>query len=221
VFELSFRDERYMPFEGAGAVSQWSLTLPKTFRQFDYQTINDVIVHLSYTALQDDLFREQVEQANAVLEGTIANLLSTRPLARLISLRQDFSTAFNRLLHSPADTAVPVDLTDRFLPPFVRGRALQVARAVLLLRTPPAQTVAGFRLAIDGQEQAGFARDPLLGNLWARDLGGLFAAGLLGARPFAVRGAGDLAPAAVPGDPSALDAAKLLDVGLYVEYRLA
>jgi hypothetical protein len=27
VFELSFRDERYLPFEGAGAVSEWSLEL--------------------------------------------------------------------------------------------------------------------------------------------------------------------------------------------------
>src|SRR5262249_21278201 len=44
VFEMSFRDDRYMPFEGLGAVSQWRLTLPKTFRQFDYQTINDVIL---------------------------------------------------------------------------------------------------------------------------------------------------------------------------------
>src|SRR5262249_47875671 len=48
VFEFSFRDERYMPFEGAGAVSSWRLVLPKSFRQFDYQTITDVILHLSY-----------------------------------------------------------------------------------------------------------------------------------------------------------------------------
>ena len=39
VFELNFRDERYLPFEGAGAISQWRLELPQNFRQFDYQTI--------------------------------------------------------------------------------------------------------------------------------------------------------------------------------------
>jgi hypothetical protein len=38
VFEFSFRDERYMPFEGAGAISSWQLTLPKSFRSFDYHT---------------------------------------------------------------------------------------------------------------------------------------------------------------------------------------
>ena len=50
VFELNFRDERYVPFEGAGAVSDWSLELPSVFRPFDYDTISDVILHISYTA---------------------------------------------------------------------------------------------------------------------------------------------------------------------------
>ena len=44
MFELSFRDERYLPFEGAGAVSTWRLELPSQLRQFDYATIADVIV---------------------------------------------------------------------------------------------------------------------------------------------------------------------------------
>jgi len=47
VFEFSFRDERYMPFEGAGAISSWKLSLPKNFRPFEYQTINDGILHLA------------------------------------------------------------------------------------------------------------------------------------------------------------------------------
>ncbi|OPX85500.1 MAG: hypothetical protein A4E53_03494 [Pelotomaculum sp. PtaB.Bin104] len=50
VFELNFRDERYLPFEGAGAISSWRLELPREVRQFDYNTIADVILHLKYTA---------------------------------------------------------------------------------------------------------------------------------------------------------------------------
>ena len=50
VFELNLRDERYLPFEGAGAISEWRLTLPPELRQFDYRTISDVILHLRYTA---------------------------------------------------------------------------------------------------------------------------------------------------------------------------
>ena len=44
------RDERYLPFEGAGAISTWRLDLSKQFRTFDYDTISDVILHLRYTA---------------------------------------------------------------------------------------------------------------------------------------------------------------------------
>ena len=48
--EPNLRDERYLPFEGAGAISTWSLELPADFRSFDYNTISDVILHLRYTA---------------------------------------------------------------------------------------------------------------------------------------------------------------------------
>jgi len=50
LFELNFRDERYLPFEGAGAISTWHLELPSVIRSFDYDTIADVIIHLSYNA---------------------------------------------------------------------------------------------------------------------------------------------------------------------------
>ncbi len=50
LFELSFRDERYLPFEGCGAISTWRLELPNEIRQFDYNTISDIIIHLKYTA---------------------------------------------------------------------------------------------------------------------------------------------------------------------------
>ena len=50
IFELSFRDERYLPFENTGAISSWRLELPTEVRQFDYNTISDVIVHVKYTA---------------------------------------------------------------------------------------------------------------------------------------------------------------------------
>jgi len=50
MFELNFKDERYLPFEGCGAISTWRLELPKEVRQFDYNTISDVILHIKYTA---------------------------------------------------------------------------------------------------------------------------------------------------------------------------
>jgi hypothetical protein len=45
LFETNLRDERYLPFEGSGAVSEWQLQLPADPskgdpRQFDYETID-------------------------------------------------------------------------------------------------------------------------------------------------------------------------------------
>jgi hypothetical protein len=51
-FELNFIGERYLPFEGAGAISSWQLDLPPvSFRQFDYSSISDVILTLKYTSV--------------------------------------------------------------------------------------------------------------------------------------------------------------------------
>ncbi|MFZ1430656.1 MAG: hypothetical protein WAS21_28310 [Geminicoccaceae bacterium] len=50
LFELRFNDERYLPFEGAGAISRWRFELPAEFRSFDYTTIADLVLHIRYTA---------------------------------------------------------------------------------------------------------------------------------------------------------------------------
>lgn len=51
LFETNLKDERYLPFEGAGAAgSVWQVTLPSSVKQFDFDTISDVVVHVRYTA---------------------------------------------------------------------------------------------------------------------------------------------------------------------------
>lgn len=50
MFETNLHDERYLPFENSGIVSEWQLELPADVRQFDYDTISDVILHVRYTA---------------------------------------------------------------------------------------------------------------------------------------------------------------------------
>ena len=50
LLEFSFRDEAFMPFEEAGAISDWTLTLPKDSQSFDFTTISDVIIRVSYAA---------------------------------------------------------------------------------------------------------------------------------------------------------------------------
>jgi hypothetical protein len=53
MFELNFGDERYLPFENAGVISKWGLSLPAGCDQFDLSTISDVILNINYTALYD------------------------------------------------------------------------------------------------------------------------------------------------------------------------
>lgn len=50
MFEFNFNDERYLPFEGAGAISEWSIQLNSDYKQFDFESITDVIIHMDYTA---------------------------------------------------------------------------------------------------------------------------------------------------------------------------
>ena len=96
VFELTFRDERYLPFEGAGAISSWRLELPDQLRMFDYATIPDIILHISYTARDDDAFRVTVETA---ITDSLTAYASTAGMHRLFSLRHDFPDAFYQLLN--------------------------------------------------------------------------------------------------------------------------
>src|SRR5205085_11299555 len=50
LFETNLRDERWLPFEGQGAVSAWTLELDPESNNFDLSTITDVILHVRYTA---------------------------------------------------------------------------------------------------------------------------------------------------------------------------
>src|SRR5690606_15622940 len=143
VFQLNFKDDRYMPFEGAGAISSWKLDLPKSFRQFDYQTINDVIIHINYTAEYDELFRDKVEEQNDTIEGTLTQILKDNPMSRSISLRQEFSTDFHRLTVQPTDTEVLLQIAQKHFPLFLNGKPLKVAKSKLALVTPEGQTANG------------------------------------------------------------------------------
>ncbi len=51
MFELNFRDERYLPFEGGGVCkSTWLLEMPRECNNFDFNTISDVVFKINYTS---------------------------------------------------------------------------------------------------------------------------------------------------------------------------
>ncbi|HJQ08282.1 MAG TPA: neuraminidase-like domain-containing protein [Candidatus Saccharimonadales bacterium] len=78
LFELNFKDDRYLPFEGTGAVSSWRLELPnKELAQFSYDTIADLVLHINFTA----------REGGSSLRG----LAETTLLDRLAELKQELS----------------------------------------------------------------------------------------------------------------------------------
>src|ERR1700693_3500532 len=118
LFELSFRDERYLPFEGTGAVSQWHLQMPSGVTPFDYGTISDVILHLKYTArdggdgLRSDAATSLQTRVNSMLVS-----LKDSGLMRLFSARHEFPTEWYAFLNpaAGADQVLTLKLTrDRF-----------------------------------------------------------------------------------------------------------
>jgi hypothetical protein len=57
-------DQRYLPFENAGAISTWHLEMPQITNEIDISTVGDVMLHLFYTALDGGAPLQQAAQAN-------------------------------------------------------------------------------------------------------------------------------------------------------------
>jgi hypothetical protein len=126
LFELNFRDERYLPFEGAGAVnSSWSLELPSQLRMFDYASISDVIITLEYTARYDGALKTDVETN---LIDMLKSYAQDKGLFRMISLREELPDAFHQLCNPPADqtpsTSFPLD--NRHFPAWLATQTLKI-----------------------------------------------------------------------------------------------
>ena len=154
VFELNFRDERYMPFEGAGAISTWRLELPTVFRLFDYDTISDVIFHISYTAKDDGLFKESVQTA---MKQSLIDHASTYGLFRLFSMKQEFPGEFYRLLHPAGDEQTTMlNILPQHFPYILREqvleRKIQLTSATVFLQPKEGKTIdtSGLTLSIKG-----------------------------------------------------------------------
>ncbi|HEX4959442.1 MAG TPA: neuraminidase-like domain-containing protein [Thermoanaerobaculia bacterium] len=152
VFELSFRDDRYLPFEGAGAISEWSLELfsdlpannpdpakpdfGKPLRQFDYSTLSDAILHVKYTAREDaGLFKNR---AVAHLRDYLKfHQEKATPSLRLFNLRQEFPTQWSQFLNpisSETENVFKLAMEPRLFPLLDQGKTLKITTIWLLAR---------------------------------------------------------------------------------------
>ncbi|XLS29484.1 neuraminidase-like domain-containing protein [Flavobacteriaceae bacterium M23B6Z8] len=119
-FELNFNGNKYLPFEGAGAISSWSLSLPNTVRSFDYNTISDVIFHISYEAEFDGVLKATVESN---LKTALGKLNGTKTL-RTFSLRHDFPGEWHMLTKTGNSNDIELALQATHFPYFANVKSV-------------------------------------------------------------------------------------------------
>jgi hypothetical protein len=104
MFELTFGDGRYLPFEGTGAVSTWLLEMPKATNPIDFDSITDVIIHLRYTSKSDaGLFKTNVMNLEAfkAYQGL-----------RLVSVAHECAAAWHSLNSGALKTPIEIPLSN-------------------------------------------------------------------------------------------------------------
>jgi hypothetical protein len=130
------RDDRFLPFEGSGVISEWQLELPGDLRSFDYDTIQDVVLHVRYTAREGGA---PLRAGARVALAEWAAQTAKPPLSRMFSVRHEFATEWSGFLTpvesvSPQAPALSLDLVDARFPIQFRGKNLTVHEAELFLK---------------------------------------------------------------------------------------
>jgi len=155
LFEVNLRDERYLPFEGAGAISTWRIELPNDVPQFDFETISDVVLHLRYTAREAGHLRAA---ASATVKAVLGN---PGTLLQLFCLNHDFGDAWQRFRGATGDATRQLSITfDRDRLPYWAtrldvGDAL-VATFAVIDWSKNQLIVAPATLALGGSAQSGW-----------------------------------------------------------------
>jgi hypothetical protein len=176
LFEATLRDERFLPFENAGAISDWQLRLPSDPSkdepaQFNYDTISDVVLHIRYTA------REGGEELRRKAVGNLVTLIGDAQAAgsvRLFSVRHEFPdqwAKFRSQTPGPDQrAALTLNLRDEHYPFWSQGLTKSLNSVELLARSskdPAPATLAVFdRAAGEPSAQTDtLATNAALGNL--------------------------------------------------------
>jgi hypothetical protein len=154
MFDFNFKDERYLPFEGHGAIGQWGFELggiPASLHgsgsgpftdilPFDYNTISDVILHIKYTAMEGSSVFKQSRADNlrakigSFVYGTYPGATSGLELTRMFSLKHEFPNEW--FAYAQAALAVAgggsgtpymnIELITDHFPYFSKGRSTDV-----------------------------------------------------------------------------------------------
>jgi hypothetical protein len=133
LFVLDFRDEKYLPFEGTGAVSEWTLSLPPETNWIDFSNISDIIVKVQYTAKDGgSKFADDVK-------GLLSSASPPYPytLAKLFDLKQAFGTQWYKFINTPPQGGIQqisFPVTDAVLLPNLKD--ITLTGVAVCLQTP-------------------------------------------------------------------------------------
>jgi len=133
IFELSFRDERYLHFEGFGAISDWTLELPSPYAQFDYGSISDVIFHISYTAI--DGGPTFAGAASTFVTDLLASNATNNGFLQGFNLRREFSSEWNSYSNSfgSGHYSLKITLNESSFPFYCKGKIIELGALNFIL----------------------------------------------------------------------------------------
>ncbi|PWW01255.1 virulence plasmid A protein [Paenibacillus cellulosilyticus] len=139
LFVLDFRDERYLPFEGTGAVSKWTLSMPPETNRFDFSTLTDILVKIQYTA-QDGgrSFRDEVKGLLHADNPPYPYLPT-----KLFELKAMYPREWNNFISGPTQDGIRqimFPLTDSIVLPYLKDVSLLSISVILL--TPKGKVIS-------------------------------------------------------------------------------
>jgi hypothetical protein len=222
LFVLDFSDERYLPFEGTGAVSSWSFALPPETNPIDFDAITDVIVKIRYTARDGGAaFAQQVRQYYITHQDSQPRLFNAT-----FSLARAFPGQWYQALHTaPVNGLQPLSFPvgDGIVLPNLRGVTLhQIMVQIELTNGSSVSSTAGkpfLSLQIAGAPPSGV---PIaVANNFGAVVGGGLPSSFAGVDWTLTVDVNTAPSGLLTEDGTALDPAKLADIALVISYSAA
>ena len=164
LFVLNFADDQYLPFEGTGAVSKWTLRMPPATNRIDFSGISDVILQIRYTAR---------DGGSAFARKVMEELKAEKPpypykMVKEIDLRHAFPADWKKGMEDfgTGTQRFRFTVTDRILLPNLGDYRLSCAAVIFALKAGTALQGEGFaflrtsekeRLSLSVKDNAGEA----------------------------------------------------------------
>lgn len=158
LFELNFRDERYLPFEGCGAISSWRLELPNpgVAKQFNYDTISDVILHVKYTAREGGSVLKGLAEGSLIgrIEQIKQQLTAEQGFHIALNMKHDMSNEWHMFRKNKSAS---INISKDRLPYFIQSiSAAEIDHITFIAKAPSAVSIK-----VDGTSV------PVNGALWS------------------------------------------------------